>query len=66
MNNSITFLVNKAEDGSRLDKFLAAKINDLTRSNLKKIIEIGNVKIDNKNYNFTIKKIKKINLLASM
>ena len=59
MNNSITFLVNKAEDGSRLDKFLAAKINDLTRSNLKKIIEIGNVKIDNKIIISPSKKIKK-------
>ena len=39
MNNSIKFLVNKAEDGSRLDKFLAAKINDLTRSNLKKSLK---------------------------
>ena len=39
MNNSIKFLVDKKEEGERLDIFLSKKIDYLTRSNIKKIIE---------------------------
>ena len=59
MNNSIKFLVNQKEDGLRLDKYLSKKIEHLTRSNLKKIIESNNVKINRKSANSSSKKVKK-------
>ena len=48
MNNSIKFLVEEKDNGKRLDVFLTEKIHDLTRSNIKKIIESSNVKINKK------------------
>ena len=48
MNNSIKFLVEEKDNGKRLDVFLTEKIHDLTRSNIKKIIESFNVKINKK------------------
>ena len=47
MNNSIKFLVESNDDSKRLDIFLSTKIEHLTRSNIKKSIESGNVKINN-------------------
>ncbi len=48
MNNSMKFLVKKKDDGKRLDIFLSDEIDHLTRSNIKKIIESKNVKINKK------------------
>ena len=61
MNNSIKFLVNgnEDEDGERLDIFLSKKINHLTRSYIKKIIESDQVKINDKIINTCSKKIKR-------
>ncbi len=58
MNNSIKFLVNEKEVGKRLDIFLTEKIDNLTRSNSKKIIKSNNVSVNQKKINLTSKKIK--------
>ena len=58
MNNSIKFLVKEKDNGKRLDIFLSEKIDDLTRSNIKKIIESNNVKINKKTYLSSSKKVK--------
>ncbi len=58
MNNSIRFLVKKEEEGKRLDIFLSEKIDYLTRSNIKKIIESNSVKINKHTINFSSKKIR--------
>ena len=67
MNNSIQLLAKKIDHGERLDKFLSNKINLLTRSHIKKIIQVGNVTIDSQIIKSASKKIKlgeliKINL----
>ena len=58
MNNSMKFLVAKIDDGKRLDIFLSTKIKHLTRSNIKKIIKSGNVKIDKRQTDSASKKVK--------
>ena len=58
MNNSMKFFVEYKDDGKRLDVFLSKKIDHLTRSNIKKIIESNNVKINKKITNFSSKKVK--------
>ena len=58
MNNSMKFLVKKKDNVKRLDIFLSEKIEYLTRSNIKKIIESGNVKINKKIANSSSKKVK--------
>ena len=58
MNNSMKFLVKKSDDSKRLDVFLSEKIKHLTRSNIKKIIESKNVKINKKIADSPSKKIK--------
>jgi len=58
MNNSIKFLVKKKDDVKRLDVFLSTKIDYLTRSNIKKIIESGNVTVNKKIVNSSSKKVK--------
>jgi len=52
------FLVKKSDDSKRLDIFLSEKIKHLTRSNIKKIIESKNVKINKKIADSPSKKIK--------
>ena len=52
------FLVKEKDDNKRLDVFLSEKIEHLTRSNIKKIIEACNVKIDKKIVNSPSKKVK--------
>jgi 23S rRNA pseudouridine1911/1915/1917 synthase len=47
LNNSTRFLIKEEDIGSRLDVTLTKLIPDLTRSNLKKIIELKQVKINN-------------------
>ena len=58
MNNSMKFLVKEKDDSKRLDVFLSEKNNHLTRSNIKKIIESKNVKINKKIINSSSKKLK--------
>ena len=58
MNNSMKFLVKKKDDSKRLDVFLSEKINHLTRSNIKKVIESKNVKINKKIADSSSKKVK--------
>ena len=58
MNNSMKFLVKKSDDSKRLDIFLSEKIKHLTRSNIKKIIESKNVKINKKIADSPSRKIK--------
>ena len=52
------FLVDKNESEERLDIFLSNQISHLTRSYIKKIIELGQVKINKKSINVPSKKIK--------
>ena len=59
MNNSIEFLINAESEGKRLDIFLTNKINDLTRSNIKKLIITDLVRINKKIVNSPSQKIKK-------
>ena len=58
MNNSMKFLLDKNNSGERLDVFLSEKYDHLTRSNIKKIIEMGNVKINKKSSNSPRQKLK--------
>jgi Pseudouridylate synthases, 23S RNA-specific len=48
MNKIKTFSVEKIGNNPRLDKFLAAKFNDITRTQIKKIIISKNLSINNK------------------
>jgi 23S rRNA pseudouridine1911/1915/1917 synthase len=52
------FLVKKREDGERLDIFLSNRVNHLTRTNIKKIIQSNNVKVNNKVIISSSKKVK--------
>ena len=63
MNNSIKFLIKKIDNDKRLDIFLSGKIIHLTRSFIKKNIDMGNVKINNKVVNFASKKIKENDII---
>ena len=58
MNNLMKFLVSEKDNGSRLDIFLSKKIDHLTRSNIKKIIDSNQVKINKIIINSSSKKIK--------
>ena len=57
-DKTIKFLIDKEDIGKRLDILLAEKITYLTRSNLKKIIESKNVKINNLVFNSPSRKVK--------
>ena len=46
MNKTIEFLINKKNNGERLDVFLSKEIKNLTRSYIKKLIEQNNVKLN--------------------
>ena len=48
MNKTITFFVKDLSKRTRLDKYLANNLNDLTRSQIKKIILTKNIKINKK------------------
>jgi len=52
------FLVKEKDDSKRIDVFLSEKIDHLTRSNIKKIIESNNVKINKKTTDSSSKKVK--------
>tara|TARA_Y100000996_G_scaffold253998_1_gene199834 strand:- start:99 stop:1079 length:981 start_codon:yes stop_codon:yes gene_type:complete len=58
MNNSMKFLVKEKNVNERLDIFLSKKINFLTRSRIKKIIENNHVKINGKLVNLASKRVK--------
>jgi len=58
MNNSIEFFIDKNESGKRLDVFLSSKIDYLTRTYIKKMIETKNVTINKKIVLSPSKKIK--------
>ena len=45
--NTIKFVTDYKDEGKRLDVILSNRIKDLTRSNLKKIIESKQVKVNN-------------------
>ena len=58
MNNSMKFLVAEKDSGKRLDIFLSLKIKQLTRSNIKKLINSSAVEINEKTINLSSKKVK--------
>ena len=58
MNKTIKFLVSQKEVDLRLDVFLAKNLPDLTRSNLKKLIESDQVKLNNITTSISSKKVK--------
>ena len=58
MNNTIKFSVDLKNSGKRLDVFLAGKTNQFTRSFLKKLIEISQVKLNNRVVSTPSKKVK--------
>ena len=59
MNNTMKFLIDLKNDGKRLDVFLTNKLDQLTRTSIKKIIETNNVKINKIVSILPSKKIKK-------
>ena len=68
-NNSTKFSIKEEDAGTRLDVILTKLIPDLTRSNLKKIIELNQVKINNSVEKSPSKKLKtddtiEINLIS--
>ena len=59
MSNNLTkFLIKEEDSGTRLDVILTKLIPDLTRSNLKKVIELKQVKINHTIENSPSKKLK--------
>ena len=58
MNNTIEFLIDEKNSGLRVDIYLSNKIDNLTRSYIKKIIKENNVKINDVTINNSSKKIK--------
>jgi len=58
MNKTIEFLINKKNNGERLDIFLSKEIKNLTRSYIKKLIEKNNVKLNKNTSNLPSTKIK--------
>tara|TARA_B100000575_G_scaffold294626_1_gene312347 strand:+ start:8190 stop:9170 length:981 start_codon:yes stop_codon:yes gene_type:complete len=58
MNNTIRFSVSQINNGERLDVFLSKKIQDLTRSYIKKIITQKEVKVNNIVISSSSKKLK--------
>ena len=57
-DNSTKLLITEEDAGSRLDIVLTKQLPELTRSNLKKIIELNQVKINNIIINSPSKKLK--------
>ena len=58
MNKTTTFLVDESNDNSRLDKYLANKLKELTRSQIKKIILSKSVTINKKTIISPSQKVK--------
>ena len=57
-NNTMKFSINKEEAGIRIDIILANKITNLTRSNIKKVINSRNLKINNLTVTLASRKTK--------
>ena len=58
MNKIKTFSVEEISNNYRLDKFLASKLDDITRTQIKKIIVSKNLSINNKIVSSPSKKVK--------
>ena len=58
MNITIKFSVDRNDEGARLDVFLTNKLNNFTRSNIKKFINDKCVKINNNTIVSASKKIR--------
>ena len=58
MNKTTTFFTKNDEKNLRLDKLLTIKLKTITRSQIKKIIDSGDVKVNNKETVSTSQKIK--------
>ena len=58
MNKTIKFFISEINKGERLDLFLTNKLEDLTRSYIKKLIEDNKVKINNIVVNSAAKRLK--------
>ena len=58
------FLVKEIDKGKRLDIFLSQQIENLTRTNIKKIIESNNVKINRKIIKSSSKKVRSNDLIT--
>ena len=58
MNKTTTFYTKNDEKNLRLDKLLTIKLKTVTRSQIKKIIDSGDVKVNNKETVSTSQKIK--------
>ncbi len=63
MNKTTTFLLDKNNDNLRLDKFLASRLKNLARSQIKKIILSKNVSINKKYITSPSQKIKLGNII---
>ena len=63
MNNTMKFLISENDIEKRLDIFLTKRLENMTRSNIKKLIESKNVKINQKIINSPSKKIKKNDII---
>ena len=57
-DNTMKFLTNEKDDGNRLDIFLSNRIKNLTRSNLKKVIESKKVRVNDLIVSSPSKKVK--------
>ncbi len=64
VNNTIKFLVEQIDSRKRLDIFLSEKITHLTRSNIKKVIEAHNVKINMKIVKAPSKRIRNNDIIV--
>ena len=65
MNKTTTFFTKNDEKNLRLDKLLTIKLKTVTRSQIKKIIDSGDVKVNNKETVSTSQKLKLVVKLKS-
>ena len=63
MNKTMKFFASEKDKGKRLDIFLSDNIKHLTRSNIKKIINLSLVKVNKKISKFPSKKVKNYDLI---
>ena len=63
MNNTIKLLIDKKNDGLRVDLYLSSKIDNFSRSFIKKIINNNNVRINNKIISSPSTKIKNLDVI---
>ena len=58
-NQEKSFIIEAVEDGKRLDKFLSEKLNFISRTRIKTLIQDGYVSIDGEKYLLPKKKVKR-------